>query len=148
MRLAVLLVLSACVVHRGNGDEDSVTTSLDEVVDVENASPLALIVETGATEESAVVTCDSNLLEDIEVDEFEGSLVVGAGDKAEAVRRGELAALGPGKRVVLSAGPEGGRAILVAGRPLREPVAKYGPFVMNTDREIVQAIEDYQAGRF
>jgi len=39
------------------------------------------------------------------------------------------------------------RAILVAGRPLREPVAKYGPFVMNTAEEIHQAIADYQAGR-
>jgi len=79
---------------------------------------------------------------------FEGTLTVGAGAKAETVRRGELAALGQGKRVVLSAGTEAGRAILVAGRPLKEPVAKYGPFVMNTDKEIVQAIQDYQAGRF
>jgi redox-sensitive bicupin YhaK (pirin superfamily) len=77
---------------------------------------------------------------------FDGALTVGAG--AEAVRRGELAVLGPGKRVVLAAGSEAGRAILVAGRPLREPIAKYGPFVMNTEMEIVQAIRDYQAGRF
>jgi redox-sensitive bicupin YhaK (pirin superfamily) len=79
---------------------------------------------------------------------FEGTLTIGAGTKAEIVRRGELAALGQGKRVVLSAGAEAGRAILVGGRPLKEPVAKYGPFVMNTDKEIVQAIQDYQAGRF
>jgi redox-sensitive bicupin YhaK (pirin superfamily) len=79
---------------------------------------------------------------------FEGALAIGAGEKAETVRRGELAVLGPGRRAVLAAGAEPGRAILVAGRPLREPVAKYGPFVMNTDQEIVQAIQDYQAGRF
>jgi len=77
---------------------------------------------------------------------FEGALTVGAG--TETVRRGELAVLGPGNRVALAAGAEAGRAILVAGRPLREPIAKYGPFVMNTDKEIVQAIEDFQAGRF
>lgn len=75
---------------------------------------------------------------------FDGALLVGD----EAVRRGELAVLGPGKRVVLSGGNEAGRAILVAGRPLKEPIAKYGPFVMNTEMEIVQAIRDYQAGRF
>jgi hypothetical protein len=77
---------------------------------------------------------------------FEGALTVGAGN--DTVRRGELAVLGPGKRVALAAGSEPGRAILVAGRPLNEPIAKYGPFVMNTEMEIVQAIRDYQAGRF
>ncbi|MCW5770266.1 MAG: pirin family protein [Rhodospirillaceae bacterium] len=79
---------------------------------------------------------------------FDGDLTVGAGEAAQLVRRGELAALGPGNRAVLSAGERAGRAILVAGRPLREPIAKYGPFVMNSDREIIQAIEDYQRGRF
>jgi hypothetical protein len=79
---------------------------------------------------------------------FEGTLTVGRGEKAEALRRGELAALGPGARLSLHAAAEAGRAILVAGRPLHEPIAKYGPFVMNTNREIIQAIEDFQAGRF
>ncbi|MGH7002364.1 MAG: pirin family protein [Alphaproteobacteria bacterium] len=79
---------------------------------------------------------------------FDGKLTVGGGDKAEVVRRGELAALGAGSQIVLQAGSEPGRAIVVAGRPLREPIAKYGPFVMNTDKEIVQAIDDFQAGRF
>jgi hypothetical protein len=49
--------------------------------------------------------------------------------------------------VALQAGPEGARAILIAGRPLREPIAQYGPFVMNTQQEIIQAVEDFRAGR-
>jgi quercetin 2,3-dioxygenase len=50
----------------------------------------------------------------------------------------------------VSAGTEGNgaRAILVAGRPLREPVAKYGPFVMNTREEVLQAFQDFQNGKF
>ena len=43
---------------------------------------------------------------------------------------------------------EKARFILVAGRPLHEPIARYGPFVMNTEDEIRQAILDRQAGRF
>ena len=39
------------------------------------------------------------------------------------------------------------RALLIAGRPLGEPIAQYGPFVMNTEQEIYQAVADYRAGR-
>ena len=42
----------------------------------------------------------------------------------------------------------GAKAILVAGRPLNEPIAQHGPFVMNTQEQIVAAVRDYQAGRF
>ena len=45
-----------------------------------------------------------------------------------------------------NAGPAGARAILVAGQPLKEPIAQYGPFVMNTQQEIFQAVEDFRAG--
>jgi len=40
------------------------------------------------------------------------------------------------------------RALLIAGKPLREPIAQYGPFVMNTNDEIAQAVRDYQSGKF
>ena len=73
---------------------------------------------------------------------FEGAVRV-AGRK---VKDGELAILGDGNRVQLEAS-ERAQALLLTGVPLREPVVQYGPFVMNTEKEIVQAIEDYQAGR-
>ena len=50
--------------------------------------------------------------------------------------------------VVLRAGDTPTRALLIAGRPLNEPISQYGPFVMNTKEEIFQAVQDFQAGRF
>ena len=81
---------------------------------------------------------------------FEGALRVGEGTAARTVGSHELAVLGEGAQLRLrGAGSDGGaRAILVAGRPLREPVAKYGPFVMNTREELQQAFVDFQSGRF
>jgi redox-sensitive bicupin YhaK (pirin superfamily) len=67
---------------------------------------------------------------------------------ARKVARGELAVLGPGEALRVEAENEGSRFILVAGRPLREPIAKYGPFVMTSREEIIQAIDDFREGRF
>jgi len=62
------------------------------------------------------------------------------------VVEGQLAVLGPGDELALGAdGPA--RMLCFAGRPIGEPVARYGPFVMNTDDEIRQAIDDYRSGR-
>jgi redox-sensitive bicupin YhaK (pirin superfamily) len=79
---------------------------------------------------------------------YEGSLVAGAGEDTRALDAQELAVLGGGELLVLRGGDAGARLIVVAGRPLREPVARYGPFVMNTREEIMQAFVDYQEGRF
>ena len=76
---------------------------------------------------------------------FEGASAT-VGDSALDLN--ELGVLGPGDGVRLAASDAAARLILVAGQPLREPVAKYGPFVMNTREEIVQAVEDFRAGRF
>ncbi|HJV68126.1 pirin family protein [Ideonella sp.] len=49
--------------------------------------------------------------------------------------------------VALATGDQPVRALLIAGRPLREPIAQYGPFVMNSQEQIFQAVEDFRAGR-
>jgi redox-sensitive bicupin YhaK (pirin superfamily) len=54
-----------------------------------------------------------------------------------------------GRAVALAAaGGSGARLLVIGGAPLREPIARYGPFVMNTRAELVEAIEDLQSGRF
>jgi len=58
-----------------------------------------------------------------------------------------LSVLGSGDTVRIEAGDATARLILVAGRPIGEPVVQYGPFVMNTREEIEQAIADYRDGR-
>ena len=77
---------------------------------------------------------------------YRGELAIG--DTLVRPRRLAILANTPGSDgVALRAGPQGARAILVAGRPLKEPIAQYGPFVMNTQQEIVQAVQDFQDGK-
>jgi redox-sensitive bicupin YhaK (pirin superfamily) len=63
------------------------------------------------------------------------------------MEKSQLAVLSQGEVFTVTADEQPARLILVAGKPLREPVVKYGPFVMNTPEEIHQAVADYQAGR-
>ncbi|MGD9859664.1 MAG: pirin family protein [Marinobacterium sp.] len=58
----------------------------------------------------------------------------------------EAAELGDGELIQLQAGPEGAALLLLAAQPINEPIAQYGPFVMNTPEEIDQAINDYRNG--
>ncbi|AKC88138.1 pirin family protein [Pseudoxanthomonas suwonensis] len=79
---------------------------------------------------------------------FEGALAVGEGEDARPLENHEMGVLGGGGALALRAGSGGARLILVAGTPLREPVARHGPFVMNTRQELMQAFVDFQEGRF
>lgn len=76
---------------------------------------------------------------------FEGNAKVG--ERGREVGDGQLAIFGEGDSLRLRGVPGGGRLLLLAGKPIGEPVARYGPFVMNTDREIRQAILDFQSGK-
>jgi len=79
---------------------------------------------------------------------YEGTAAIGPESERRAVSAHEGAVLSEGESVTVAAGEQGARFLLLAARPLREPVVQYGPFVMNTREEIEQAIRDYQSGEF
>ena len=76
------------------------------------------------------------------------------GAEGQPVHQGQLAVFGPGDRITVTAdsSQDSNRpaleVLLLGGRPIREPVVHYGPFVMNTRAELVQALDDYNAGKF
>jgi quercetin 2,3-dioxygenase len=75
---------------------------------------------------------------------------VQVGTERTPVHEGQMARLGDGAAVTLAVAADAGSPadlLLLAGQPLNEPVARYGPFVMNTEAEIRQAFHDYQSGR-
>jgi redox-sensitive bicupin YhaK (pirin superfamily) len=76
------------------------------------------------------------------------------GPAAQPIEQGQLAVLGAGDRITISAAAQQDshrpamEVLILGGRPIREPVFHYGPFVMNSKSEVVQALEDFNAGRF
>ena len=78
---------------------------------------------------------------------YEGSAEIGTPGAAKLLRHRAAGVLSDGDGVRVQAGAEGVRFLLLATKPLREPVVQYGPFVMNTREEIEQALADYRDGR-
>ena len=75
---------------------------------------------------------------------YEGSVSIGPSQQVLELQA--VGVLSEGDCIEVNAGGEGAAFLVLAARPLREPVVQYGPFVMNTRAEIEQAIADYQNG--
>jgi redox-sensitive bicupin YhaK (pirin superfamily) len=76
---------------------------------------------------------------------FEGSAEF---DSTTEVKSPKLVIFEDGDEIEVTAGSKGARFLLISGKPLGEPVARYGPFVMNTEEEIEQALMDLRKGTF
>jgi len=100
-----------------------------------------IVFQDWTLDDGADVTVPVPASQDALVYVFEGSARVGAREIAE----GQLAVLGAGDAVRLRGG--NARLLLLAGEPLRERVAHYGPFVMNSEAELIQAVRDFESGR-
>jgi quercetin 2,3-dioxygenase len=79
---------------------------------------------------------------------YEGALEIGPDDKAAPLGARDAGVLSRGDRFRALAGDTGARFLLLAAKPIGEPIVQYGPFVMNTREEIEQALQDFQSGRF
>jgi hypothetical protein len=112
---------------------------------IETHTPI--VYQDWALDEGADVTLPLAAEQRALVYAFQGTVTVGGGDGGKTIHSGQLAVLGDGESVRLRGEPGGGRLLLLAGVPLREPVARYGPFVMNTNDELETAFRDYQSGR-
>ncbi len=81
---------------------------------------------------------------------IDGTITIGGREtqNSRTVSSRQLAVLGPGKQVNVVADDHACRFLLVAGDPIGEPISRHGPFVMNTHEEIIQAVHDFNAGKF
>jgi redox-sensitive bicupin YhaK (pirin superfamily) len=77
---------------------------------------------------------------------YEGSVDVGPPDAARLLKKQSAGLLSQGERIEVTANADGARFLLLAGKPLHEPIVQAGPFVMNTREEVEQAMRDYQSG--
>jgi redox-sensitive bicupin YhaK (pirin superfamily) len=114
------------------GSVDGIVTD-PTLLDVAVPAGAEIVVPVPATHNAFLYVFDGNVL---------------AGEPATEVPRGTAAVMGRGDGIRLLGGSAPARVLLAAARPLGEPVARYGPFVMNTADEIKQAVYDFQTGRF
>jgi len=78
---------------------------------------------------------------------YEGGIEVQGEQRQASLKAGQLGRFAQGDRLALAAGAAGARLLVIAGKPIGEPVVQYGPFVMNSEAEIHQAVRDYQLGQ-
>ncbi|MEX2476283.1 pirin family protein [Marinobacter sp.] len=78
---------------------------------------------------------------------YEGNATLRHDEQAQPLAVATASILGDGDEIRVEAGPEGARLLLIAGRPINEPIVQYGPFVMNTRGEIEQTLKDFRDGR-
>jgi redox-sensitive bicupin YhaK (pirin superfamily) len=77
---------------------------------------------------------------------YEGELLVGSSHDARPLKNRCAGVLSTGDQITVTANNGSARFLLIAGKPIKEPVVQYGPFVMNTREEVEQAVRDYQSG--
>ncbi len=117
-----------------NGERETVGP-----IDTGNTAPVYLDIHLTAGERfRGALPAEHNAL----VYSYDGEASIGGQD----VPNRAAGILTLGSQVEIDAGPRGARLLLLAGRPLHEPVVQYGPFVMNSNAEIEQALADYRAG--
>ena len=104
-----------------------------------------IVYQDWSLESGADVTLAIDAEQRVLVYVFQGDVRIG--DTGKSVADGQLAVLSAGDGVRLRGGESSARLLLLGGVPLGEPVARYGPFVMNSEREILQAFDDYRSGR-
>ena len=133
----------------GPGFEATLIAGDWSVDGTEGSGPLAELAERASLADfnlapRAEITVSAGESENVVAYIYGGSLI----QQGQEIPERHMVITGPGAQWPLTAGAEGAQLLLVRGEPLGEPVAHYGPFVMNTMEEIEEALADYQAGRF
>ena len=124
------------------GDEPSIWVHAVSLGEVTAAAPLLHELQRRHPETPLVLTCATPTGRARGVALFEGSVEIE--DRVLKTHQGGV--LGSGDTISVKAGKDGARFLVLAAKPIKEPVVQYGPFVMNTRAEIEQAIRDYQSG--